>query len=62
MRKLENYTKFFYTEAVRKTKDDKVKEFLAALVKSEEAHYDALRKVNNFMDDPANWFATQWKF
>jgi rubrerythrin len=59
---LENYSKFFYAEAAKKVKDEKIKEFLEILTREEQAHYDALRKVNSFMADPANWFATQGKF
>lgn len=59
---LENHAKFYYTEAAKKSKDDKVIEFLLILAKEEEGHYQALRNINNFMSDPANWFATQGKF
>ncbi len=59
---LENHGKFFYAEAAKKAKDPKVKEFLEILAQEEESHYQALRKVNSFMEDPANWFATQGKF
>jgi len=59
---LENYSKFYYTESAKKVKDAQVKIFLEILAGEEQAHYDALRKVNGFMADPANWFATQGKF
>ncbi|MEJ2634448.1 MAG: ferritin family protein [Calditrichia bacterium] len=59
---LESHGKFFYAEAAKKAKDLKVKEFLEILAKEEESHYKALRNINNFMADPANWFATQGKF
>ena len=52
----------FYSESAKKAKDSKVKEFLEILAKEEEGHYQALRNMNNFMADPANWFATQGKF
>lgn len=59
---LENHARFFYGEAAKKATDPKAKEFLEILTKEEETHYEALRKINNFMDDPANWFATHGKF
>jgi rubrerythrin len=59
---LENHARFFYSESAKKAKDSKVKEFLEILAKEEEGHYQALRNMNNFMADPANWFATQGKF
>ena len=59
---LENHAKFFYTESAKKAKDAKVKDFLQILADEEEGHYKALRNINNFMNDPANWFATQGKF
>jgi rubrerythrin len=59
---LENHAKFFYREASSKATDDKVKEFLAVLAEEEENHYQALRNINHFVSDPANWFATQGKF
>lgn len=59
---LENHAKFFYAESAKKAKDTKVKEFLEILAQEEEGHYKALRNINNFMSDPANWFATQGKF
>ena len=58
---LENHAKFYYAEAAKKASDPKAKEFLELLSEEEEAHYQALRKINSFMDDPANWFATQGK-
>jgi len=59
---LENHAKFYYAESAKKAKDAKVKEFLQILAIEEEGHYNALRNINNFMGDPANWFATQGKF
>ena len=59
---LESHGRFFYSEAAKKASDPKVKEFLEILAKEEESHYQALQKVNSFMEDPANWFATQGKF
>jgi len=59
---LENHGRFFYSEAAKKASDPKVKEFLEILAKEEESHYQALQNINNFMADPANWFATQGKF
>ncbi|MEJ2048900.1 MAG: ferritin family protein [Calditrichota bacterium] len=59
---LENHAKFFYAETAKKVNDKKVKQFLEILTGEEEAHYKALRNINNFMADPANWFATQGKF
>ncbi|MEJ2051300.1 MAG: ferritin family protein [Calditrichota bacterium] len=59
---LENHGKFFYSESAKKATDPKVKEFLEVLSREEESHYQALRSINNFMADPANWFATQGKF
>ncbi len=59
---LENHAKFYYSETAKQAKDKKVKKFLETLAKEEQGHYDALRKINRFMADPANWFATQGKF
>ncbi len=59
---LENYARFYYTESAQKAKDAKVKKFLEVLAQEEEDHYQALMKINSFMEDPANWFATQGKF
>ncbi len=59
---LENHGRFFYSEAAKKADDPKVKKFLEILAAEEESHYQALRNINNFMVDPANWFATQGKF
>ena len=59
---LENHARFYYAESAKKAKDKKVKEFLETLAQEEEGHYQALRNMNNFMADPANWFATQGKF
>ena len=59
---LENHAKFFYAESAKKATDKKVKEFLETLAQEEEGHYKALRNINSFMADPANWFATQGKF
>ncbi|MFZ0389392.1 MAG: ferritin family protein [Calditrichia bacterium] len=59
---LESHAKFFYGEAAKKAADEKVKEFLFTLEKEEQSHYDALRNINRFFADPANWFATQGKF
>jgi rubrerythrin len=59
---LENHARFFYSESAKKASQKKVKEFLEILAKEEESHYQALRKINSFMEDPANWFATQGKF
>ena len=59
---LESNAKFFYSESAKKAKDSKVKEFLGKLALEEEGHYNALMNMNNFMTDPANWFATQGKF
>ncbi|GAB4369975.1 MAG: hypothetical protein Kow0042_11960 [Calditrichia bacterium] len=59
---LENHAKFYYSQAAEKAEDAKVKEFLNILAQEEETHYQALRKINGFMADPANWFATQGKF
>lgn len=59
---LENHARFYYAESAKKATDEKVKEFLETLAQEEEGHYKALRNMNNFMADPANWFATQGKF
>ena len=59
---LENHARFYYTEAAKKAADNKVKKFLETLAQEEEGHYQALRNMNSFMADPANWFATQGKF
>ncbi len=59
---LENHAKFYYTESSKKAKEPKVKKFLEVLAQEEEGHYQALMKINSFMEDPANWFATQGKF
>jgi rubrerythrin len=59
---LENHARFYYAESAKKAKETKVKEFLEILAKEEDGHYQALRNMNNFMTDPANWFATQGKF
>ena len=59
---LENHARFYYAESAKKAKDTKVKEFLEMLAREEEGHYQALRNMNNFMADPATWFATQGKF
>jgi len=59
---LENHAKFYYAESAKKAKDPKVKEFLQMLAEEEEGHYKALRNINSFMGDPANWFATQGKY
>ena len=59
---LENHARFYYAESAKKAKDEKVREFLETLAQEEEGHYKALRNMNNFMADPANWFATQGKF
>ena len=59
---LENHARFYYAESAKKAKDEKVKEFLETLAQEEEGHYQALRNMNNFMADLANWFATQGKF
>ena len=59
---LENHARFYYAESAKKVKDNKVKKFLEMLAREEEGHYQALRNMNNFMADPANWFATQGKF
>ena len=59
---LENHAKFYYSEAAKKTVDQKTKDFLEILAKEEEGHYNALRNINTFLSDPSNWFATQGKF
>jgi rubrerythrin len=59
---LENHARFFYSESAKKAQQKKVKKFLEILADEEEGHYQALRKINSFMEDPANWFATQGKF
>ena len=59
---LENHARFYYTESAKKATDKKVKKFLETLAQEEEGHYQALRNMNSFMSDPANWFATQGKF
>ncbi|GAB4341340.1 MAG: hypothetical protein Kow0037_27860 [Calditrichia bacterium] len=58
---LENHARFFYAEAAKKATDPKAKEFLEILAEEEEGHYQALRKINRFLDDPSNWFTTQGK-
>ena len=59
---LENHARFYYAESAKKATDKKVKKFLETLAQEEEGHYQALRNMNSFMADPANWFATQGKF
>lgn len=59
---LENHAKFFYGQAAKTAGDPKAKEFLEILATEEEAHYQALQKINGFMADPATWFATHGKF
>lgn len=59
---LESHGRFFYTEAAKKAKEPRIREFLEILAREEEAHYQLLLNINNFMSDPSNWFATQGKF
>lgn len=53
---LENTTKFFYEEAAKKTDIPKVKKLYEMLAKEEQAHYDVLRKMLEFFDDPSLFF------
>jgi rubrerythrin len=53
---LESHAKFFYGEASKKTDDPKLKEFLDLLAKEEQAHYDVLRKSQEFLEDPSLFF------
>ncbi|MEJ2542675.1 MAG: ferritin family protein [Calditrichaceae bacterium] len=58
---LENTTKFFYKEAAKNNTDPKIKEFYIILANEEQAHYDALQKALEFLDDPSLFFGMQGK-
>jgi len=58
---LENTTKFFYKEAAENATDSKIKEFYTLLANEEQAHYDALQKALEFLDDPSLFFGMQGK-
>ena len=58
---LENTTRFFYKDAAKSTTDPKVKHFYQLLAEEEQAHYDALQKALEFLDDPSLFFGMQGK-
>ncbi|MEJ2054257.1 MAG: ferritin family protein [Calditrichaceae bacterium] len=58
---LENTTRFFYQDASKSASDPKIKKFYELLAEEEKAHYDALRKAMEFLDDPSLFFGMQGK-
>ena len=53
---LETHGIFFYKEAAEKATDEKVKYFYEMLAREEQSHYDALRSVNKYMENPALFY------
>ena len=58
---LENTTKFFYKSAAESSMDSTIKVFYRLLADEEQAHYDALQKALEFLDDPSLFFGMQGK-
>ena len=53
---LESHGIFFYEEAAKNATDNKVKQFYEMLAKEEKSHYDALRSVNNYLENPSLFY------
>ena len=58
---LENTTRFFYKDSAKNTTDPKIKHFYQLLAEEEQAHYDALQKALEFLEDPSLFFGMQGK-
>lgn len=58
---LENTTRFFYRNASENSTDEKIKKFYQLLADEEQAHYNALQKALEFLDDPSLFFGMQGK-
>jgi len=53
---LESHARFYYEEAVRKTGDEKVRQFYELLGKEEKNHYEILQKTHSYLENPALFF------
>ncbi len=57
---LESHAKFYYQEAAKKAKDEKVKHFCELLAKEEQNHYDLLVNTNKYLDNPSLFFGMSY--
>jgi rubrerythrin len=53
---LESHARFYYEEASRKVKDEKVRKFYEMLATEERNHYDVLQKTHSYLENPALFF------
>ena len=53
---LESHAKFYYLEAAKKSKNEKVKHFYEMLAKEEKNHYDLLVNTNKYLENPSLFF------